>query len=158
MLDSITEPVNMSLSKFWEIAQDREAWYAAVHGVAKSWTWLSNWTTATIVAKLLDFKSWKKVMVLQSFKCQRLSVLPWFIHCFLNKQSLGYNPKFWKNSFWYFLPALSYFIKEWIFKGPPLWNWAPFFWISTLETWVDQEIGDWDWYIHATIYKISIDS
>ena len=38
MLDGITEPVNMSLSKFGEIVQDREAWYAALQGVAKSWT------------------------------------------------------------------------------------------------------------------------
>ena len=140
MLDGITEPVNMSLSKFGEIVQDREAWYAALQGVAKSWTWLSKWTTATIVAKLLDFKSWKKVMVLLSFKCQRLSVLPWFIHFFPNKHSLGYNPQFWKSSLCYVLPSLSYFIKEWIFKDPPFWNWAPFFWMSTLETWVDQEI------------------
>ena len=35
----------MNLSKFWEIVEDRGAWSAAVHEVAKSWTWLSNWTT-----------------------------------------------------------------------------------------------------------------
>ena len=37
-LDSITESVNMSLSKFWEIVKDREAWCAAIHGVTKSQT------------------------------------------------------------------------------------------------------------------------
>ena len=41
-LDSITNPMDMSLSKFWEIVRDREAWLAVVHGAAKSQTRLSD--------------------------------------------------------------------------------------------------------------------
>ena len=46
-LDGITNLMDMSLHKFQEIVKAREAWRAAVHGVTKSQTWLSDWTTVT---------------------------------------------------------------------------------------------------------------
>ena len=48
-LESITNSMDMTLGKLQGIVRNREPWHAAVHGVAKNWTWLSDWTTSSIL-------------------------------------------------------------------------------------------------------------
>ena len=52
-LKGITDAMNMNLGKLWETTRDREAWHAAIHGVAKNWTQLGNRTTTTCNYKFM---------------------------------------------------------------------------------------------------------
>ena len=66
-LDDITNWMDMSLSKLQEIVKDREVWHTAVHGVAKSQTWLSDWTTNKWKSNIIKGKH-RASLVAQSVK------------------------------------------------------------------------------------------
>ena len=65
-LDGITGSIEMSLSKLWEKVKGRETWSTAVHGVTKSQTWLSDWTTTARTIIATELTTWGKLMWCQT--------------------------------------------------------------------------------------------
>ena len=61
-LDGITDTMDMGVGELWELVMDREAWQAAVHGVAKSWTWQSDWTELENKNKKLKLLKWHMII------------------------------------------------------------------------------------------------